>query len=478
MPDSADRYRIHMRRRMSMKHAGRCGRRLVTVVVLTALFGAGQSALERARAATMSAADDVVIEMPLDDGRIDIAALLRQALTRAGLDPTSRLRDLDWSVDVSSLLGRAQLQAINRLTDDTVSIDIDDDVARLTLDRGRLQRPATTARRWMQDVIDVADEDSSRAFGMFMISDDGERTPVNADSLLPEDVVLLVHGLDDPGWLWWKDVIAALQEAQHHIVLFECPNDAPIADAADLLAVSLMDMRRADVLRVHIVAHSMGGLVCRDVLTRLAYYNSSGAGDDRLPAVDRLIMLATPNHGSHLVRLRAVSEIQEQIARAVQGHGHWTNWLADGAGEAATDLMPGSTYLTRLNRRELPTHTKVTIVAGRWSPLDDDEVRTLSSSIERIAGSDAAPQWLRDWMSRVEHMPIEDLLRGAVDGLGDGVVSLESALLEGVDDVKIIEANHLSTIVSTDQRTAPAIPIVLERLAETGTVDDPAEAPN
>ena len=62
------------------------------------------------------------------------------------------------------------------------------------------------------------------------------------------------------------------------------------------------------------------------------------------------------------------------------------------------------------------------------------------------------------------------MFQEAVRGIGDGVVSIESARLPGVDDTVVVEANHLSMIVNLlrSDSTPPAIPIVLERLARRG----------
>ena len=61
----------------------------------------------------------------------------------------------------------------------------------------------------------------------------------------------------------------------------------------------------------------------------------------------------------------------------------------------------------------------------------------------------------------------ESALQSLSDGVGDGVVSIESARLAGVDDFVTVEGNHLSMIrnvTASSTRLPPAIPIVLDRL--------------
>ena len=56
-----------------------------------------------------------------------------------------------------------------------------------------------------------------------------------------------------------------------------------------------------------------------------------------------------------------------------------------------------------------------------------------------------------------------------VNGLGDGLVSINSARLEGVTDMVMVEADHMGLIVNVlpSDRRPPAIAIVLDRLAAT-----------
>jgi pimeloyl-ACP methyl ester carboxylesterase len=239
--------------------------------------------------------------------------------------------------------------------------------------------------------------------------------------------------------------------------------------------MSLMELKATGVGRVDIVAHSMGGLVARDVLTRRAYYAGDGAGDEGLPAVDRLIMCGTPNHGSSMARLRAISGIGEQISRAFSGEGGPAMGQSDGSGEAAIDLMPGSAFLRDLNHRPLAGHTRHTIIAGRISPVTQGQLTALSRRIKEAARAASAPRWLRDWIASADEETSE-FLKEAVRGLGDGCVTIDSARLEGVGDFVILEANHVSLIVNlveSSNTTPPAIPLILARLGEAGEPVEP-----
>ncbi|HZX26941.1 MAG TPA: alpha/beta fold hydrolase [Telluria sp.] len=105
--------------------------------------------------------------------------------------------------------------------------------------------------------------------------------------------VLLVHGYGcNSGY--WSHLIARLDAAgiSHGGVDLE-PMFASIDDFAPALAQAVERLRAATgAARVTLVAHSMGGLVCRAYLRAF--------GDD---AVARVVTLGTPHHGSRLAAL-------------------------------------------------------------------------------------------------------------------------------------------------------------------------------
>ena len=258
--------------------------------------------------------------------------------------------------------------------------------------------------------------------------------------------VVLVHGLDDPGRVWMT-LAPALQAAGHGVSVFNYPNDQPIRDSAVLFAEILQSDAVAEIEEVTIVAHSMGGLVSRELLSNPAL--GCRKPDCRMPRVKRLIMVGTPNHGSYLARFRGLAELREHLSRMIDGEAGWLDSIADGAGEAGLDLIPDSPFLTELNSRELPETTAMIVIAG---VIGKDEAESLARLLE---GPDVAQQ--------------DALVVPLAESLGDGLVSLESARLSGVPLVRI-SGDHLSiirNISATSDRVPPAIPIVLELLQES-----------
>jgi pimeloyl-ACP methyl ester carboxylesterase len=280
-----------------------------------------------------------------------------------------------------------------------------------------------------------------------------------------ERVVLLIHGLDEPGDIW-DDLAPVLHEAGYAVARFDYPDDQPIAASADVLGEWLAKMQAAGVQRVDMVCHSMGGLVARDALTRSA----SGPR----PAVERVIFLGTPAGGSPWARLQAVAEARQGVMRAID-KAEWREllgFLNDGRGEAAADLLPGSAFLKDLDSRAWPAIQATAIVGNIFSP-DVAQTRALDLLKANVSPDRAARAAAK--------------VREFAAMLGDGVVPESSAAAPGIADVVRISATHRGIIRdSVVERTArdllgqpsqppPGIAIVLDRLALPFTPPPPPQ---
>ena len=255
--------------------------------------------------------------------------------------------------------------------------------------------------------------------------------------------VVLVHGLDDPGMVW-MNLAPALHAAGHGVSVLNYPNDQPVRDSAQLFADELQSMFTRQTEEITIVAHSMGGLVSREMLSNPTL--RCGGTDCRMPRVAHLIMVGTPNHGSYLARFRGLGELREHFSRMIDGEAGLLDSIFDGSGEAGLDLIPGSAFLTELNSRAYPEGTAMYVIAGVIAKEEAESLARLIEDVESDAGS--------------------ALVIPVAEQLGDGLVSVESARLAGVPLFRV-SGNHLSIIrnISTgSKRIPPAIPIVLQLL--------------
>jgi len=239
----------------------------------------------------------------------------------------------------------------------------------------------------------------------------------------PARPVLLIHGLDEPGDVW-DDLAPRLERAGRPPLRFEYPNDQAAARSGDLLIRALDQLGAAGIHRLDIVAHSLGGLVSRDALTRPATTREGW------PEIDSLVMVGTPHLGSAWAPLRAVAEIRDRGQRFAEGSltiDEAMQIAADGDGAAARDLTPGSRYLADLNTRPHPPGVRLVCVVGRWMP----------------AWADALGE----------------------NTLGDGVVTAESATLEGADEIIEVRGNHRAMLRGMPLLgDTTAVPAVLEAL--------------
>lgn len=286
--------------------------------------------------------------------------------------------------------------------------------------------------------------------------------------------VLLVHGLDEPGDLW-DELAPALALEGHRVLRFNYANDRSPVASADALATALQtQFPDAGVKRVSIVAHSMGGLIARDVLTRhMADEDWSG------PKLERLITVGTPNSGSPVAMLQPIGEAREVVARVWASRtldpSEMLSFVVDGSGEAASALATGSDYLTDLNARPLPKGTAITIIAAQATASQREKIDDIAASapITGLLGEEARDALL----ARIDAM---------TDQVGDGVVPVSSTPLEGIDDYHLIEANHRSALrtlpVLSTEPVPPAIPIIVDRLSdllepdENESSDSPADS--
>lgn len=257
--------------------------------------------------------------------------------------------------------------------------------------------------------------------------------------------VFLVHGLDEPGSIW-DDLIPALETDGYEVWEFRYPNDQGIDRSAAYLAAQwpTLDEERPIVL----IGHSMGGLVARDFVSRFRHPVGTSP-EVKGPAVAGVMLVGTPNQGSEWARLRVWLELRDQFPTGQGRRFSLFAALRDGTGEAKIDLRPGSEFLQELNARPWPASVPILVIAGRLLAPSPDLSAGLDAAAAEV-GSNDLRRTLGGWWSGI----------GA--GLGDGVVTLDSAEVPGGPRPVVLNASHrgmLVRLLPTDPEPPAIAPI-------------------
>jgi len=309
-------------------------------------------------------------------------------------------------------------------------------------------------QRVRETVVEAFPEEAaefSKTMGLFPFITDGNEPGKPAPD---RPAVVLIHGLDDPGKVW-RNLAPALTGEGCDVWLMQYPNDQSIADSSRLFLEELRALHTRGVRRIDIVGHSMGGLVTRELLTGPDYGYIDASERGEAPTVGTLVLVAVPNHGSQLARFRFLAEWRDHLARLATGQASWLGPILDGMGEAKIDLLPDSRFLTELNARPHPKGVELLCIAGVTSPWTGDEIdRWLETLGTDDRGKAEDFEKLKETMGRM------------ADGLGDGLVTVESTRLVGVPHITL-KGTHLSIIrnvLASSDRVPPAVPVIVERL--------------
>lgn len=184
--------------------------------------------------------------------------------------------------------------------------------------------------------------------------------------------LLLVHGLAGK-YPYFKDqFMQRLNQGNTSGLSFDIwqfyyPYDQHIEKSAFLLGDAISRMRLIYNQRINLLAHSMGGLVSRYLIQSDSYQTASNNG--YWQGINKLLMLGTPNHGSHASFRADYYWFEAFVAEYTRGMDTHT--------PAARQLVPGSEFLTELNDVNAPKslfdgailQNTYLVVAGSSNPL-------------------------------------------------------------------------------------------------------------
>ncbi len=253
-------------------------------------------------------------------------------------------------------------------------------------------------------------------------------------------------------------MIPWLEEAGYGIVIYDYPFNRQLEESCTAFARDWAAFRRqnGEKRSWSIVAHSMGALLARSMVEDDATWSRD---------VSSLILIAPVNQGSNLARVQTVFQFLNGL-QSINGKNTTKAMLhlSDGLGQAAQDMLPGSGFLKRLNRRPrrqgLPYH----ILAGDSGFLTRDARAQIEARVDLFNRNSG----LFGKLTQAATTDLPEILDELTDGTGDGCVAVDRTRLDGVDDHATIHANHAELIraplLFRDPGPVACMPFILERL--------------
>jgi pimeloyl-ACP methyl ester carboxylesterase len=242
-----------------------------------------------------------------------------------------------------------------------------------------------------------------------------------------------------PGLLAGRDSLSRIRQELSErgiaTATYRYANQLAVPPVASKLAELLKELQQEQPDRsIYLIAHSLGGIVARAAIE---------SESERPRNVKRLIMISPPNHGTALAAIDS-SEFTQLVAplRGDRVDLGFVDDAIDGfVGEARESLQPGSALLKSMNSRPRAVGVRYTILAGTGGPIEKEWLELPLMITDLLLGelteNDRAEQ-------PNPLAPLKSLIETDewLSGRGDGVVSTQSARLDGVDDMITLPFAH------------------------------------
>jgi pimeloyl-ACP methyl ester carboxylesterase len=244
-------------------------------------------------------------------------------------------------------------------------------------------------------------------------------------------LVVLIHGLQsEPAAL--DDFRAYLREKGFATAAAGYDYNQSIASSAEMIH-ALIESELASSkssLSISLVGHSMGGLVAREIVEGLEKCD---------PRIAQLITLASPHHGSSWATLPPMLNLFKRDRLSETDLVDVL--LHQPSSPGFCDLMPGSPFMKAMKARSRRTDIRYTSIIGTASPLDSEELRALRSTLQQL---DRDGSFVRLIRPRIQ--PLLSDFNEIDSGTGDGMVSVASATLPGIEDNVSVKRSHFEMV--------------------------------
>ena len=297
-------------------------------------------------------------------------------------------------------------------------------------------------RRLRMEIDGRVNEDR---YGLFRFDEKTGKLKKVADGEIsaPSRAIVLVHGMEsnlERMHALMRDLLPLARKKGIHLLGFQYPSDASLSRMGSFLESEIQRVSES-AEEFDFVCHSAGGLVFR-------YYAEHLGG-----RFDKAIFLGTPHAGSDIAGLQSLLELKQFFGDLQLGYPQALQQaITDGQGQMGLDLQPGSLFFRFLNRGK-PQVKRYSIVRGQalsagYAVLIRTSLvavrRTLRRQLTRSNQQGLLRNAATAWIDQLR-MPVEIYS-------GDFAVTLQSAALQGVGQIKTLEINHLQLVEDPDAR--------------------------
>ncbi|WP_165071633.1 esterase/lipase family protein [Paludisphaera rhizosphaerae] len=402
----------------------------------------------------MMGAADRRVEVPIDaQGRVAVSRIVASLADATGVQ--IKPPDADLTLPVRGLSGSLGRSLLSDSLGKDVEVEFEEGTVVFQVPDGLGRGASAVSWRGRLEELSAKTEEAASSRARHVL----QARPSYRPNDPSRPTVCLVHGLNSSSG-GFAFMIPLLEEAGYGVVTFDYPFNQRLDDSCEQFRSDWVAFRErvGERRSWSLLGHSMGCLVAR------AYIEGPGkeAGD-----VDSLILIAPVNGGAHIARLQPVLQM---IGRFTAVRGRKTtralSQLADGSEGAADDMLPGSPFLTRLNRRPRNEAVPYHIIAGNIGLLTIDGRKQIEDQLD-LMGRNSGPFGFLTQLASTEVLPILDEL---TDGTGDGAVTVEATRLKGAPDPVLVAANHAelirAPILFSDPGPVVTMPWILSWLKE------------
>jgi|GEM_PF-1088492 len=373
----------------------------------------------------------VEVRVPIEHGRdVDLGRLIAKLVDATGVQlgqPKTPIR-----IPVVGLGGSLARTTLETMLGESAQVRLDPGELILQIDR-RVLEPEN-ARSWTTQVRTLV-EQLEREHARRLANYGMKALPSYRPNDPTRPTVCLVHGLNSSSG-GFTYMIKPIEDAGYGVVVFDYPYNRALKESGARFKSAWRDFRRNhhETRPWAIVAHSMGALVAR------SWVEDPGSNASEFAS---LILIAPVNQGSSLAKTQTLVQLLKGL-QAVQNQktNEAISQLSDGLGEAANDMLPGSTYLKTLNQRPRRTGVPYHILAGDAGLISLNARKNAERQLASMAGNAG----FFGGLTRLATTELADHLDELSDGTGDGCVSIRRARLDGAPEPVVIHSNHAELI--------------------------------